>query len=76
MTLDDLAAEFRDTLRQHAEGRSKEECLERLLLAAREYAAAETEIRARLQPWPWPPRRPEPHQLAQGAGAQGGREAG
>ena len=58
MTLEDLATEFTDTLRQHLEGRSEEECLRRLLLAAGEHAAAEVEYYSREQPWPWPPKRP------------------
>lgn len=46
-----------------------------LVLTARSYAAAQVELHARGKPWPWPPRRPEPHQLAQGAGAQHKQEA-
>ena len=76
MTIDDLAAEFRSVLVRHAaEGSTDSDCLRRLLGAAREYAAAQVEEHARAKPWPWPPRRPEPHQLEQGAGAQGKREA-
>lgn len=71
--LENLAEEVAAIL---ASGSGPERMKRLLVLAARSYAATQVEEHARAKPWPWPPRRPEPHQLPQGAGAQGGREAG
>ena len=56
MDLDQLRAEIEGVLTHDGEVTDRD--VETILLAAREYAAAQVELHARPLPWPWPPRRP------------------